>query len=144
MGGIQNKSGHGIDWIGRALTGKYADQFVAFEVKGSLNGKAANLSSSEKTAPQTSGPNAFVVARLGLASNPDKYPIWAGNNVAAGTKEVADYILKDMQGKTFSGFLIQHDRMGAGFQRQNPGAGVDVHWSLWSNPGQKIPTQTKK
>jgi hypothetical protein len=144
MGGIQNKSGHGIDWIGRALTGKYADQFVAFEVKGSLNGKAAGLSSSAKTAPQTSGPNVFVRERLRLASDPNKYPIWAGNNVADGTKEVADYILNDMQGKTFPGFLIQHDRMGAGFQRQNPGAGVDVHWRPWENPGQKIPTQPKK
>jgi hypothetical protein len=142
MSSIQNKSGHGIDWIRRALTGKYADQFVAFEVKGSMNGMAAGLSSSAKTAPQTSGPNAFVRERLRLADRQEG--AWAKHNVAGGTKEVADYILNDMRDKTFSGFLIQHDRMGAGFQRQNPGAGVDVHWSPWLNPGQKISTSPKK
>jgi hypothetical protein len=33
MGPIQNRSGHGIDWVGRALTGQHAGNFVAFEVK---------------------------------------------------------------------------------------------------------------
>lgn len=114
MGPIQNRSGHGIDWVGRALTGKHAGSFVAFEVKGGLNGMAAGLTD------QQSNLRRFMTTRLDKAF--DAKGVWASRNTAPGTAAFAEYVRREMDGKKWDGYLIQHNNM-----RTRP----SVTWKPW-------------
>jgi hypothetical protein len=114
MGPIQNRSGHGIDWVGRALTGQHAGNFVAFEVKAGLNGMASGLSD------QQSNLRRFVTTRLDRAAAADGF--WSARNTNPGTANFADYVRREMRGKPWAGYLIQHNNM-----RTRP----SVTWTAW-------------
>jgi hypothetical protein len=114
MGPIQNNSGHGVDWVGRALTGKYAGDFVAFEVKGGLNGMARGLSPDQRNL-QT-----YMQKQLSLAAK--STGLWASHNTEPGTAKFADYVRAEMRGTAWNGFLLQHNNM-----RTKP----EVTWKPW-------------
>ena len=105
-GPIQNRSGHGIDWIGRALTGRFTGEFVAVEVKAGLNGLARGLSSAQV------GVNQFADSRVKLAAGGRGQ--WGPNAASQDTRDFAQYVNREMMGKTYNGFLIQHDNMRSG------------------------------
>jgi hypothetical protein len=108
MGPIQNRSGHGIDWIGRALTGKSEGEFLAVEAKGGLNGRAAGLSDRQRQL----GVHKFVETRIASAINGQGY--WAARNVEYGTQQFAKYVEQAMQFKSYEGILFQHHYMRSG------------------------------
>ena len=64
MGALQNKSNQGVDLFAKALTGKFANQWVAIEVKTSDNGWAPRLSSD-----QMAGANNYARSRLRTATS---------------------------------------------------------------------------
>jgi hypothetical protein len=114
MGPIQNSSGHGIDWVGKALTGEHAGSYLFFEVKGGLNGAAAGLSGEQSELAS------FARTRLERAFA--QRGAWASRNTAAGTADFAQYVFEQMRGQRYSGFLFQHDNM-----RTAP----SVRWKTW-------------
>jgi hypothetical protein len=114
MGPIQNRSGHGIDWIGRPLTGNPANTFVAFEIKGGLNGRADGLVGDQRSITTS------VPSRANRGA--DAKGVWAERNTAPGTDKFAKFVLREMRGKNWSGYLIQHHNM-----RTQP----SVSWSPW-------------
>lgn len=114
MGPIQNRSGHGIDWVGRALTCAQAGSYVAFEVKGGINGRAKGLQGDQRSI------QSFMRSRLNSAADPKG--LWAERNTEPGTATFAKFVTSEMTGKTWTGYLIQHDNM-----RTRP----DVRWTLW-------------
>jgi hypothetical protein len=114
MGPIQNRSGHGIDWVGRALTGQHAGSFVAFEVKAGLNRRARGLDDGQTNLRE------FMRTRLERAEEAEGH--WA--HAADGTSEFAGYVQREMRGRTWQGYLIQHHMM-----RTQP----EVTWKPWSS-----------
>jgi hypothetical protein len=50
--------------------------------------------------------------------------VWAPRNTATGTAEFADYVQQEMRGKTWAGYLIQHNHM-----RTKP----EVAWNPWNS-----------
>ena len=116
MGPIQNRSGHGIDWVGIAITGAHAGSPVFFEVKGGLNGPARGLSAAQSKLA------IFAPDRVERATK--DIGAWANHNKAPGTAEFAMYIrhVQSITDKPYVGYVFQHDNM-----RTNP----SVRWSHW-------------
>jgi hypothetical protein len=109
MGPIQNKSGHGIDWMGRARTGKFAGQFVSFEVKAGLNRDAKGLSSDQGRL----GVHRYTLDRINRAATPSQgWQHMAGTD----TQKFAQHVQLDQLAKNYryEGFLVQHNRMTSG------------------------------
>jgi hypothetical protein len=103
IGPIQNRSNHGIDFIGRALTGRYAGEFVGFEIKAGLFKAAPALEGDQRR-----GAKNFIPNRLDRAISGEG----AWSKVNAGTSEFASYIRQDMGRKGYVGFVIGNDFIG--------------------------------
>jgi hypothetical protein len=89
IGPIQNNSNHGIDFVGRALTGAYTGQFVVFEIKAGLNGLAPGLRGDQR-----SGANFFANSRVGRAAAGG--PLWGPSATPYGTQEYAKFVQQEM------------------------------------------------
>jgi hypothetical protein len=105
FGPLQNKSGHGIDWLGKARTGKYAGEYVPIEVKAGLRGRAPGLSSD-----QAKGAESFARSRVERAY--DGKGQWGPNATPAGTQEFAKSIRQTMADQRYNGFVISHNYLG--------------------------------
>ncbi|MFT3858175.1 MAG: hypothetical protein QM742_11985 [Aquabacterium sp.] len=115
IGSIQNRSGHGIDFIGRALTGDSAGKFIAVEVKGGLNGMAKGLAGDQQR-----GADYFVRTRIDRAIA----ALGPWGAVPNGTRDFAAHVKREMTGMgSYAGQLVQHNYMRAGAQ---------VRWSPWN------------
>jgi hypothetical protein len=107
MGPIQNKSGHGIDWMGRALTGTFAGNFIGVEVKAGLNRNAGWLSDGQLKV------NDFLSSRLNSAANPPNKGHWKLANIDGGqdTVDFAKHVLLANGNKKLEGMVIQLNQM---------------------------------
>jgi YD repeat-containing protein len=94
---IQNDSGQGIDMVGKAVTGKHAGDWVAFEIKTS----AANNFKFNKY--QRMGPNSYMERVLSSAASGNA-PRW--RNVP-DVSAFAERVEKEMRGKEFAGYIIK-------------------------------------
>jgi hypothetical protein len=103
MGPIQNKSGHGIDWMGRALTGQHAGHFIGVEVKSGLNRNAGGLSKDQQHA------YTFIPSRLSLAANPPDKGHWKLANIVGGQDTVAfaNHVIDASRGTRIEGWVFQ-------------------------------------
>jgi hypothetical protein len=106
---IQNNSGHGIDMVGKAVTGTHVGDWVAFEVKTS----AANNFKFNKD--QKLGANAYMDMILRRATS-GTMPWWS--NVQEVT-EFAKTVRKEMRGKEFAGYIIK-----SSYVNSNPNVAV--------------------